>query len=30
MTILDLISLLSFGIGMFQLGYIFGSNKKKK
>ncbi len=30
MTILDLIALLSFAIGMFQLGYMLGSQKKKK
>ena len=29
MTYLDLIALLSFAIAVFELGYSFGSNKKK-
>ncbi len=30
MTLLELISMLSFAITVFQLGYLFGSEKKKK
>lgn len=30
MTVFDLMALLSFAIAVFQLGYLFGSEQKKK
>ena len=30
MSIIDMLAILSFGIAAFQLGYLFGCNKKKK
>jgi len=30
MDILDMIALLSFAVAVFELGYLFGSNRKKK
>ena len=30
MTIIDMLTILSFGIAAFQLGYMLGSKKKKK